>query len=681
MKFNLLSILLSVVVLMGNMNMSLIQNVESEEVQEEMAVDNELTTEDGRFKYKITTEVVDGKADTYVTITGYLTEEEIVKIPDEIDGITVGFIGFQCDGDFSYDNLQQVILPERLISIGGNVFSDSPLTSIDLPSTLKEIRDGAFRGSSLESISFPESLEIIDSWAFQESNLSGEISIGKNLKEYSYDVFRDTGVSAVNVSDENQNGFFSVDGVVYHQDEDGDIVLLDYPEGKTDQEFVVPGDVTDIKSYAFVNSKLTNLVIHRNCRLDMWSITEAACPVSITLKHTSLKRGFQEYFSLWCIGKLPAGSEVVTKNSEVQDKILKQCHDMVVNVKNVPSEGFTVINTSDGKLSIDMAKSDKCQLLCIQMPATTTDNINWASSNETIAAVGKNTGLIVPMSIGNVTITGTDDSGHKQDIQVKITDSRKIDIGQATIKVAACRYTGNAITSNVTVKYKGKTLKIGKDYTLSFKNNINPGTATVTVQGKGNYSGKVTKNFTIKKGVQKISYVKTYNKAYGDKAFKIKTEHKAGDGRISYSSSDKSVAAINSKGKVSIKGTGRTIITIKSSSTSKYSGKTVKTILNVSPKRQQATVKKVKDKRLQVKWKKDTKANGYQVQYSTDKKFKKNLRMETIKKNQTNSRTFRNLNKGKIYYVRVRSYKTIKTEGKEKKLYGSWSTVVRSTVE
>ena len=58
-------------------------------------------------------------------------------------------------------------------------------------------------------------------------------------------------------------------------------------------------------------------------------------------------------------------------------------------------------------------------------------------------------------------------------------------------------YTGSAITPAVTVKSGSTTLTAGTDYTIAYTNNINAGTATITVTGKGNYSGSKTKNFTI----------------------------------------------------------------------------------------------------------------------------------------------------------------------------------------
>jgi hypothetical protein len=63
--------------------------------------------------------------------------------------------------------------------------------------------------------------------------------------------------------------------------------------------------------------------------------------------------------------------------------------------------------------------------------------------------------------------------------------------------IATKEYTGKAVTQSPVIKDGTKTLKKGTDYTVSYKNNQEIGTATVILKGKGNYSGSVSKSFTI----------------------------------------------------------------------------------------------------------------------------------------------------------------------------------------
>ena len=71
--------------------------------------------------------------------------------------------------------------------------------------------------------------------------------------------------------------------------------------------------------------------------------------------------------------------------------------------------------------------------------------------------------------------------------------------------ISAVTYNGSAQTPDVTVKDGSTTLTSGTDYTVAYSNNTNAGTATVTVTGKGYYSGTKTANFTINKATLTIT--------------------------------------------------------------------------------------------------------------------------------------------------------------------------------
>ena len=77
------------------------------------------------------------------------------------------------------------------------------------------------------------------------------------------------------------------------------------------------------------------------------------------------------------------------------------------------------------------------------------------------------------------------------------------------------------------------------------------------------------------------------------------------------------------------------------------------------------TAKNIKKKRISLKWKKVTKAKGYQIQYALDRKFKKSKKTKNISKS---SYVIKKLKKKKTYYIRVRAYVIING----KKVYGNW---------
>lgn len=96
----------------------------------------------------------------------------------------------------------------------------------------------------------------------------------------------------------------------------------------------------------------------------------------------------------------------------------------------------------------------------------------------------------------------------------------------------------------------------------------------------------------------------------------------------------------------------------------------------VVPKKTSVTNATVKNKKLTVHWKKQkTETTGYQLRYATDKKMKKNVKTVTIGKNKTTKAVIGKINPKKQYYVQIRTYKTVKQNGKKIKLYSTWSTV------
>ena len=74
-------------------------------------------------------------------------------------------------------------------------------------------------------------------------------------------------------------------------------------------------------------------------------------------------------------------------------------------------------------------------------------------------------------------------------------------------------YTGKALKPAVTVKYNGKTLTNGSDYTVSYKNNVKPGKATITITGKGSYTGTKSVTFNIAPKKETISKLTSAKKA------------------------------------------------------------------------------------------------------------------------------------------------------------------------
>ena len=156
--------------------------------------------------------------------------------------------------------------------------------------------------------------------------------------------------------------------------------------------------------------------------------------------------------------------------------------------------------------------------------------------------------------------------------EVNFTYKKLMDNEDITVTIGDATYTGQPLTPTVTVKDGNTVLTEGTVYTLSYSNNTDAGLSTagdkapsVTITAKssdGQYAGSVTKTFTIQKAAATISYETTaVNKTFGDADF-TNPLTVTGDGSVTYSSDNESVATVNSEsGLVHIVGSGNANIT------------------------------------------------------------------------------------------------------------------------
>ncbi len=126
------------------------------------------------------------------------------------------------------------------------------------------------------------------------------------------------------------------------------------------------------------------------------------------------------------------------------------------------------------------------------------------------------------------------------------------------------------------------------------------------------------------------------------------------------------------------------IYKIKINFTGQYSGGVEKTYKIIPEGIKRIGVIRPRKNGFTVKWKRAKKyVTGYQIQYSTDKKFKKGtVKKVNIKKRKTTSRTVSiNKPKRKYYYVRIRTYKNVKSNGKEVKVFSKWSSTKKTIIK
>ena len=236
----------------------------------------------------------------------------------------------------------------------------------------------------------------------------------------------------------------------------------------------------------------------------------------------------------------------------------------------------------------------------------------------------------------------------------------RISISKAsvTLSTSTYAYDGKAKKPGVTVKLNGKTLKNGTDYTVSYSNNTKVGTAKVTIKGKGNYTGSVSKTYSIKNNFKKATVSGISTKAFTGKnitqsitvKYNGKTLKKGTDYTVSYSNNKK-------VGTATVKITGK----------GSYTGTITKTF-KINPAKQEIQKLTAKSKAFFVDWAQKGSATGYEIQYATNSKFT-SAKKVTITNKKTDTKTVSKLSGKKKYYVRVRSYTTVKGT----KYYGAWS--------
>lgn len=153
-------------------------------------------------------------------------------------------------------------------------------------------------------------------------------------------------------------------------------------------------------------------------------------------------------------------------------------------------------------------------------------------------------------------------------------------INDATITLSQNTYVYDGLTKtpSIVVKYKGNVLKKDADYTVSYSNNVNAGTAKIVISGKGSYSGSVARTFKIEKAEQKIvlnpSIIKVKEKA----TVKLTVTAK---GTVNYNSNDSIILEINSSGVITGKKAGVAIISITASGNENYKSSSTEVTVTV----------------------------------------------------------------------------------------------------
>lgn len=252
-------------------------------------------------------------------------------------------------------------------------------------------------------------------------------------------------------------------------------------------------------------------------------------------------------------------------------------------------------------------------------------------------------------------------------LPVKATDITKCTAVLSAVSVA---YNSQEQIPTVKVTNNGVALVQDVDYKVSYPEDMTfPGVKMIYIDSAGTYYGRIELVYTIEKADQSFTGTTSYSKAYNSGLFKLDAKQKINGGKVTYVSSNEKVAKFNADGSVSPVGIGTAVLTISAAESDCFKPASININVKVTPVKVSLYSAYKKKGKINVYWGRDYKAGGYQVQYSTDKKFKKNTKVITVKKSKKTSCKIKKIKRKKKYYIRVRAYK--------KGIYGPWSKKVR----
>ena len=631
-------------------------------------------------------------------------------------------------GFYGCTSLKKITLPDSINSIENNIFQNcTSLIEVHLSNILKEIPVSSFEGcKKLTTINFPSTLTTIGDSAFYGCESLPEAILPSGVEKIESNAFKNCkslkkAVVPDTVSSIGSSAFYGCEALT-------DITLGSKLKKIDNQTFygcaalpsiVIPYNVTAIGDSAFVNcTKLTQITVPRNTtsiesnafsyprKMTMYGTSDCYAQTyangkgikyvaqdihatSIRLDITNKTAEYYDEFQLTATIAPQNFTDAVTWTSSNED-VATVSDTGYVEVCGV---GTAVITVTAGNVKaactvtvpqlidwiefdedeIELKSGETYQLRPDISPSNATNKkLKYTSSDTKVAEVSAS-GLVTAKSEGEARIraAATDGSDEYAVCYVTVTGKAKvtgITLNQtsATLgrgkKLALKAAISPSYASNKKVVWKSANTKVA---TVDGSGNVTakaPGRTKITVTSAENSSYQasctvtVPYNITYKlnKGKNNASNPSTY---YGKK-ITLKNPSRKGYTFAGWYT--------DAKFKKKIK-------TIESSAKCDYTLYAKWTKVNVA-KVSITSAKNSKSKQILLKYKKISGIKGYEISYSTDKKFKKAV---TRKNTTKTSYTISKLKKGKTYYVRIRAYKVDSTG---KKVYGKYTSVKKVKV-
>ncbi len=462
-------------------------------------------------------------------------------------------VGTACTAPWAFGStsIDEVSLPEGLEKIGSSAFYGlSAVTEIIIPGNVREIGQNAFAGcSSLTAISIPDYVTQLPDFVFNNCVSLAELDLPDELASIG-------------------NGAL---------------------EGCTSlRSFVIPDSVTAVGYSAFSDCTGLESVTLSNqlSSVSTWmfdgcsSLREIEFPASVKGIY---KRAFGDCTSLKTI-RIPETVETLAVMA------FQGC------------TGLTDVVIEEGISSIPQMVFDGCTSLeTIQIPKSVT-------SIERTCGLREITGLTIRGYRGSAAQTFAADNG----IAFEVLDPLVLD-DTYTVTVADQTYNGKEKKPVPVIKHDGTELIKGTDFTVSYSNNKNAGTAKVIITGIGDYSGTLTKTFTIKQASMSLTAKASASKVAVGKTVTVSTGGVKESAALTYKSSNTGIATVGSTGKITGKKAGQVTITVTAAATKNYKKASVKLTVTVVPAATTSVSAENQADGVKVSWSKVAGASGYYI--------------------------------------------------------------------
>ena len=601
-----------------------------------------------------------------------LTEVHLSNILKEIPAST--FSGCK--------KLTTINFPSTLTTIGNSAFSGcESLPEAILPSGVEKIESNAFKNcKALKKAALPDTVSSIGSSAFYGCEALTDITLGSKLKKIESQTFY---------------GCIVLPSIVipYNVTTIGDSAFVNCTKLT---QITVPRNTTSIASNAFSYPKKMTMYGPSDCYAQTYAsgkgikyVTQDIHATSVSLDSTEKTAERYDDFQLTAtIAPLNFTDAVVWTSSN--EEVATVSDTGYVEICGVGTAVITVTagNVKDAcKITvpqlidwiefdedeIELKAGQTYQLKPYISPSDATNKkLKYTSSDTKVAEVSAS-GLVTAKSEGEAKIraAATDGSDEYAVCYVTVTGKAKV-TGITLDRTSAEVKRGEKLTLNVTVSpsyasnkkvvWKSANTKIA---TVDANGSVTakaPGRTKITVTSAENSSYQASCTVTVpykityklNKGKNNASNPSTY---YGKKVT-LKNPSRKGYAFAGWYTDAKFKKKITS---------------ISNSAKSDYILYAKWTKVKVA-KASLTSAKNSKSKQILLKYKKVSGAKGYEISYSTDKKFKK---VVTKKNTAKTSYTISKLKKGKIYYVRIRAYKMDSTG---KKVYGKYSSMKKVKV-